>query len=57
MALKWYQVPFLVRILKRIMIFRLKISKFAREILNFIDFFGNGIEYHFLVIEYFEEER
>lgn len=38
MALKWYQVPFLVRILKRIMIFRLKISKFAREILNFIDF-------------------
>lgn len=55
MALKWYQVPFLVRILKRIMIFRLKISKFAREI--FRRFFGNGIEYHFLVIEYFEEER
>lgn len=38
MALKWYQVPFLVRILKRIMIFRLKILKFAREILNFVDF-------------------
>lgn len=30
MASKWYQVPFLVSISKRIMTFRLKISKFYR---------------------------
>ena len=31
MASKWYQVPFLVCILKRRMIFRLKISKFLTD--------------------------